>query len=86
MQPENLEAAIREHGTAPVVDLDDPDLPDWTPNVLIMAIFGYDEEQVMNMSIAVKVRLMLIHNEINKRQAGGVDPMKQVGRPPGVRR
>jgi hypothetical protein len=78
VQPENLESAIREQGMAPVVDLNDPDLPDWTPNVLIMALFGYDEEQVMNMSVAVKIRLLFMHSEINHRQneSGGQDPMR----------
>lgn len=66
---------------APSVDLDDPDLPEWTPNVLIMALFGYDEDQVMNMSIAVKVRLLLMHGEITKRQASSADAMNPPGGP-----
>jgi hypothetical protein len=62
------------------VDLDDPDLPEWMPNALVMALFGYDEQQVMNMSIAVKVRLLLVHGEITKR-ASGVNDMKPPGMP-----
>lgn len=71
--PENLGSALKDvvESNVPV----DADLPDWAPDVLLMAIFGYDEEQMLKMSPAIKMRLMFMYSELQKASSGTHQPV-----------
>lgn len=57
----------------------DPELPEWVGDALLMIQFGYDEQQVENMSLGVKVRLMYLYTQIEKSKAEASRPKDSPG-------